>query len=136
MVRMGTAGNVDFAPGEWVYVGSALGTGSTALENRIRRHFSTEKTLHWHVDYLIEKVGLPVEVVWAETEREMECAVAEKLKLSKDFEIGPPGFGSSDCGGHCGSHIFMFSGNGNLTNVLSGLLRDLGLKPNSGVPVR
>ncbi len=113
-----------------------MGTGSTRLENRIRRHFSTEKTLHWHVDFLIDKVGPPVEVVWAETEREMECVVAEKLKLDKDFEIGPLGFGSSDCSGQCGSHIFMFSGFGDLIEILSGLLRSLGLRPNSGMPFK
>lgn len=134
IVPMGTLGDVDFVPGEWVYVGSAMGIGSTRLESRIRRHFSTEKTLHWHVDFLIDKVGLPVGVVWAETEREIECEVAEKLKLEKDFEIGPIGFGSSDCRGCCGSHIFMFSGNGNVTDTLFGLLENLGLKPNSGLP--
>ncbi|MFW9799114.1 MAG: DUF123 domain-containing protein, partial [Candidatus Thorarchaeota archaeon] len=134
IVPFGSRGDVGFVPGDWVYVGSAMGTSSTRLENRISRHFSTEKKLHWHVDFLIEKVGLPVGVVWAEAEREMECMVAEKLRLDEDFEIGPRGFGSSDCSGHCGSHIFLFSGRGNLTDVLSGLLKNLGLKPNSELP--
>ncbi|MHA1423757.1 MAG: DUF123 domain-containing protein [Candidatus Thorarchaeota archaeon] len=32
-------GNLSFEKGTWIYIGSAMGNGSTSLENRIARHF-------------------------------------------------------------------------------------------------
>ena len=127
-------GDVRFVPGTWVYVGSALGTGSTRLDHRIGRHFSSEKTLHWHIDFLLDRAGPPSEVIWARTESAMECEIAQLLKQHEDFEIGPLGFGSSDCVAACGSHVFKFSGDGEIGRFLSSLFLELGLKPYSGSP--
>ncbi|MHA2379002.1 MAG: GIY-YIG nuclease family protein [Candidatus Thorarchaeota archaeon] len=126
-------GDTEFVPGTWVYVGSALGTGSTRLDHRIKRHFSSAKTLHWHIDFLLDATGPPTDVIWVRTERAMECEIAEALKQHADFEIGPLGFGSSDCAARCGSHVFRFSGDGKIESVLSSLLLDMGLKPQSGL---
>ncbi len=134
LVTAGTLGDVAFTPGIWVYVGSALGTGSTRLDHRIRRHFSSTKTLHWHIDFLLDTIGPPVDVIWAKTERAMECQVAQILRQHVDFEIGPSGFGSSDCAAACGSHLFRFSGDSEIETVLSSLFLELGMKPYSGIP--
>jgi len=134
VVNAGTLGDVRFVPGTWVYVGSALGTGSTRLDHRIRRHFSSGKTLHWHIDFLLDRTGPPSDVIWARTGRAMECKIAQSLKRHADFEIGPLGFGSSDCVAACGSHVFRFSGDGDIGRVLSSLFLELGLKPYSGRP--
>lgn len=133
VVTIRTLGGVDFSPGIWVYVGSALGTGSTRLDHRIKRHFSSTKTVHWHIDFLLDRTGPPVEVIWARTERAMECQVAQALKQRADFEIGPSGFGSSDCVSACGSHVFRYSGDGEIDSVLSSLFLELGMKPDSGI---
>jgi len=134
VVTAGTLGDVAFTPGIWVYVGSALGTGSTRLDHRIKRHFSSAKTLHWHIDFLLDRTGPPADVIWARTERAMECQVSQALKQRADFEIGPRGCGSSDCVVACGSHVFRFSGDGEIESVLSSLFLELGLKPYSGSP--
>jgi Uri superfamily endonuclease len=134
IVSTGALGDVVFAPGTWVYTGSALGTGSTRLDHRIKRHFTSVKTLHWHIDFLLEKTGPPVDVIWARTERAMECKVAEALKRHADFEIGPRGFGASDCNARCGSHVFRFLGVGEIANVLSRIFLELEMRPDSGLP--
>ena len=40
---------MSFKKGCYGYMGSAL----NGLEQRVRRHLSTQKKLHWHVDYLL-----------------------------------------------------------------------------------
>jgi len=40
--------------GYYVYVGSAM----NSLEKRVERHFSKEKRLHWHIDYLLKEAEL------------------------------------------------------------------------------
>ncbi|MFW9944502.1 MAG: DUF123 domain-containing protein [Candidatus Sifarchaeia archaeon] len=134
VVSTRTLGDVDFTPGIWVYVGSALGTGSTRLDHRIKRHFSSTKKLHWHIDFLLDKTGPPMEVIWARTKRAMECQVAQALIQRPEFEIGPSGFGSSDCAAACGSHVLRYSGTGEIKTVLSSLFVELRMKPNSGIP--
>ncbi|MFX1603918.1 MAG: DUF123 domain-containing protein [Promethearchaeota archaeon] len=134
VVKTRTLGDSAFARGIWVYVGSALGTGSTRLDHRIKRHFSSAKKLHWHIDFLLERTGPPTGVIWATTDRAMECQVAQALKQHADFQTGPSGFGSSDCIAACGSHVFRFAGDGEYGSVLSSLFLQLGLKPHSGIP--
>jgi Uri superfamily endonuclease len=134
VVNAGALGDVGFVPGIWVYVGSALGTGSTRLDHRIRRHFSSTKTLHWHIDFLLDAAGPPADVIWAKTERAMECEIAKALMRHSDFEIGPRGFGSSDCCARCGSHVYRFSGDAEIGSVLSSLFLGLGMKPHFGIP--
>lgn len=134
VVSTRSLGDVAFTPGIWVYVGSALGTGSTGLHHRIKRHFSSTKKLHWHIDFLVDKTGPPMEVIWARTERAMECQVVQALKQRPDFEIGPSGFGSSDCAATCGSHVLRYSGTGEIGTVLSSLFAMLGMKPFLGIP--
>jgi sugar fermentation stimulation protein A len=86
-----------FRPGYYAYVGSAMG----GLRGRIRRHITGPRARpRWHVDYLLQ-VASPMLILWGETQRSLECAVASALAGVAE---GVAGFGSSDCG--CSSHLF------------------------------
>jgi Uri superfamily endonuclease len=129
-VRIGAIGSQKFKTGMWVYIGSAFGNGSTSLEHRIRRHFSQEKKLHWHIDMLLEVSGPPKQVIWSESERKTECEIANKLKQHPEFIDGPKGFGSSDCRANCGTHLFRHSGV-RTVEVIHELFEESGLEPHS-----
>ena len=94
-LAVGRLGVFDFPAGHYVYTGSA----KRNLEARIARHLRREKTLRWHVDYLLSAPGVSVtEVVRADT---AECA----LNQATPGAIPVPGFGASDCKHGCGSHL-------------------------------
>jgi sugar fermentation stimulation protein A len=95
-IQIGKLGCIPFQAGHYVYVGSAR----TGLRKRIERHLRKEKRIHWHIDYFLEHAAV-VEVVTIETEKGIECKVAQFLSV----EFQPiRGFGSSDC--RCPSHLF------------------------------
>ena len=39
--------------GLYLYIGSAMGRGSTSLEARIRRHLTRDKRRFWHIDRIL-----------------------------------------------------------------------------------
>ncbi|MHA2140469.1 MAG: GIY-YIG nuclease family protein [Candidatus Thorarchaeota archaeon] len=129
-VRIGALGIQRFEAGEWVYVGSAFGEGSTSLEHRIRRHFSSEKKNHWHIDLLLDRSGPPTHVVWSESRKKRECEMARVLKDNEQFSLGPRGFGSSDCTAKCGTHLFKHNGR-QTRKIVRKLFRELKLEPHS-----
>lgn len=96
-INVGKLGAHRFAPGHYLYVGSAMGR----LSARTRRHLQRRKRFHWHIDYLRDAAAAArVYPVYAE--KRLECEIAAALG-----ELYPPaaaGFGSSDCG--CFSHLF------------------------------
>ncbi|HJJ47217.1 MAG TPA: GIY-YIG nuclease family protein [Methanocorpusculum sp.] len=98
-LRIGALGKIDFAPGYYLYVGSALGSGGMS---RIDRHvrFSQKNYMKpkWHIDYL-DSVAPIVAVFSAETEERLECALARAIGGTSIS-----GFGCSDCS--CQSHLF------------------------------
>ncbi len=126
---IGALGEIKFQRGIWTYVGSATGTGSTNLENRIRRHFTDEKAVHWHIDYLLKTNAIPLRAIWAESDRAAECNLAGEMNKSPLFVAGPRGFGSSDCTKGCGTHVFRFTGLGKPEGSIQEILSDLGLNP-------
>ncbi|MCK4279148.1 MAG: GIY-YIG nuclease family protein [Candidatus Thorarchaeota archaeon] len=126
---IGALGEVGFQRGIWTYVGSATGTGSTNLENRIRRHFTDEKAVHWHIDYLLKTNAIPLRAIWAESDRAAECNLAGEMNESPLFVAGPRGFGSSDCTRGCGTHVFRFTGHDKPDGSIQEILSDLGLNP-------
>lgn len=88
-----------FAPGLYLYAGSAYGSGGLAA--RLKRHFDTNKALHWHVDHLTtQATGLAAHAVPDGN----ECQLADKVLSAGGFEVAVAGFGSSDCRG-CRSHL-------------------------------
>lgn len=94
-VTVGRLGTCYFPAGRYTYTGSARRN----LEARIARHLRTEKTLRWHIDYLLAAKGARVLKVVRSTRE--ECA----LNQSSTGSIPVPGFGASDCRTACGSHL-------------------------------
>ena len=101
------------------YVGSAL----SGLENRVRRHLSPTKKLHWHIDFLLATARIQ-KIICAETDKQMECRVAQSL--SKQL-AGVTGFGCSDC--KCQSHLFYCKELSTLEIVVFDAVKSLELTP-------
>ena len=119
-VKVGSLGLLNFEKGTWVYVGSAMGEGSTSLEKRLQRHFSKDKSIFWHVDWLLASEASPSAAIWTESEIETECQISQALVKSPIFELGHKGFGSSDCHGACGTHLFRYIGDESVIDTLRG----------------
>ncbi|MEF8832820.1 MAG: GIY-YIG nuclease family protein [Candidatus Thermoplasmatota archaeon] len=94
--KVGALGDIEFKDGRYIYVGSA----QKSLEGRVSRHLRSEKSKHWHIDYLLEEAEIK-EVLAFEMDGKMECDSARALEkeLSKIED-----FGCSDC--NCNSHLF------------------------------
>ena len=72
------------------------------LESRLKRHLSSKKKLHWHIDYLLKKATVN-DIIFNESERKIECDLSQYIS-SKTYGI--EGFGCSDC--NCKSHLYYF----------------------------
>jgi len=94
-LQVGKFGFFTFPKGAYLYTGSA----KRNLEARVARHLRQEKTLRWHIDYLLAAPGVRVTEVRRATED--EC----RLNQATAGEIVAPGFGASDCRHGCGSHL-------------------------------
>ena len=94
-IPVGRLGLCRFAPGRYVYTGSA----KRNFEARIARHLAAEKKLHWHIDYLLTAPGVAVAGVRRYAEE--ECAINRAMPGA----ITVAGFGASDCRERCGSHL-------------------------------
>lgn len=94
-VEVGRFGTHTFPSGWYLYTGSAVRN----LEARVRRHLSAEKTLRWHIDYLLAQPGVSIRAV--QRFAEAECWLNQQV----DGEIVVAGFGASDCRAGCGSHL-------------------------------
>ncbi len=128
-IDVGAIGRISFDPGMWIYVGSARGSGSTNLENRLKRHFRSEKKIHWHIDRILQSEAKLVEAIWSMTDAPQECRVNKALLRSGLFHAGPKGFGSSDCKSGCNSHIMYFIGEGSPIDEIRMAFYSIGLEP-------
>ena len=102
-VAVGKKGTFEFGSGEYVYVGSARGSGG--LRARVLRHQRQSKRLHWHIDYLLahaELLGVHAVV----SHEKLECEWAQALSRLPGAKAVAPGFGSSDC--RCLTHLRHF----------------------------
>jgi len=72
---------------------------------RIRRHKRMEKTLHWHIDYLLKEATIFDVRVYPEGCL-TECGLNKRVFEIKGAQLSTPGFGSSDC--KCKSHLAYF----------------------------
>ncbi len=113
-IQIGKLGNIFFKKGFYAYVGSAL----NGLEQRINRHKRTDKKLHWHIDYLLNKTDI-VDVFYKESEEKEECRIAKSFLNLDSIK----GFGCSDC--NCESHLFYEK---SLEIVSQGICLNLSLK--------
>jgi Uri superfamily endonuclease len=128
-IEIGALGRVSFDAGMWIYIGSARGSGSTSLENRLKRHFRLEKKIHWHIDRILHNQTKLVEAIWSKTDRPRECSVNRALLQTGFFQAGPKGFGSSDCTSGCKSHIMYYMADGSPTDEIKKTYRSMGLEP-------
>lgn len=123
-VQVGRLGAFALPAGWYVYVGSALGPGG--LRGRLSRHFRQEKTLRWHIDYVLAQAStqsidsqyetdsherfhrrMPIAQVWyVESPVRWECVWAREVAALPGARVAVPGFGASDCG--CACHLFGF----------------------------
>jgi len=93
-LNVGNIGELKFEPGYYIYVGSAL----NGIEKRVKRHFSKEKKLWWHIDYLTLK-AIPLYAIGIPGYGG-ECELA---RLLSNLMEPVKNFGSSDC--KCSSHL-------------------------------
>ena len=126
-IQIKSLGSVSFAPGEWVYVGSGMGNGSTSIENRLLRHFRDDKKIYWHIDYLLSAGAMVTKALGIESQKHVECLLARTLSDHDNFLPGPRGFGSSDCRKGCGTHIYHYQGKQPIGDSLRQVLDKLGL---------
>ena len=100
-INIGALGKKIFNSGYYFYAGTA----QRNLEARIKRHYSSDKKFHWHIDYLLAGAELKKDFVF-ELPGEAECFLAQTL-----IDIGGStpvdSFGASDCS--CDSHLIYFS---------------------------
>lgn len=92
---VGRLGTALFPAGRYVYTGSA----KRALEARIARHLRSDKTLRWHIDYLLASPG--VRIVDVQRSTRPECVLNQQVKGT----VAMRGFGASDCVNGCGAHL-------------------------------
>jgi sugar fermentation stimulation protein A len=118
-IDTGSLRDVHFSRGYYAYVGSALG----GLKSRLSRHFRSDKKLHWHIDYLLQKASI-IDVIIGETESKVECALAQALSSQFDSIRG---FGSSDC--HCRSHLFFAAEGRRIESATRTALESLTMPP-------
>jgi len=99
-VQVGCLGDFLFPAGRYVYTGSA----KRNIDARIARHLCKDKTLRWHIDWLLS--ASDVKVVAVRRFAEEECVLNQKGR----GKVLVPGFGSSDCRNGCGSHLRYLGG--------------------------
>lgn len=108
-VKVGSLGSLPMPRGLYVYMGSAMGKGAQSLSGRIRRHLSRRKHVHWHIDSVLAVQGVTVNaVLFAESQRRLECRLVGVLALDHSARVIARGLGSSDCTQGCPSHLFFF----------------------------
>ena len=96
-LKIGSRLEIDFKKGYYVYIGSAMNN----LESRVKRHLSSKKKLHWHIDYLL-KYSQITEVIY-NLDKKVECNLSRELMMNNEYVQD---FGCSDCG--CESHLYYF----------------------------
>lgn len=96
LVPVGGLGEKRFAPGFYIYVGSAM----RSLTQRIRRHLRKRKKDHWHIDFLLPFLR-DIRILPIRSSERLECRIAQELERIAE---GIPHFGASDCS--CPSHLF------------------------------
>ena len=107
-VQIGKLGEFNFPPGDYLYIGSALGPGG--LQARLRRHLRGEGRHHWHIDWL-RAITDVVGFYYLATNSQNECQWSQALLDCPGASVPAPRFGASDCrnsGQSCAAHLVCF----------------------------
>ena len=103
-LEIGSLGEIKFAKGFYIYIGSALGPGG--LAKRVQRHLRREKKLFWHIDYLLNSSLTEITAVaWIVDQQKLECSISQEIDELSDLVTTILHFGSSDC--KCTGHLKM-----------------------------
>jgi Uri superfamily endonuclease len=94
-IVIGRLGRFGFEQGHYLYTGSA----TRNMRQRLLRHLSGHKTLHWHIDYLLAVEA--AEIISISLASDPECSVNQSVIA----EIPVRGFGASDCRAGCEGHL-------------------------------
>jgi len=131
-LKIGKLGVLKFNKGWYAYTGSALGSGSTGLFERIYRHLKKEKKCFWHIDYLLRNNYSSISaIIFAITDKRSECNIIQEIFRTSEVEPVSK-FGSSDCKKRCKSHLYYFIDKnvGSIVISVSNVYFHLGLFPN------
>ncbi len=98
---VGRLGQVDFAPGDYLYLGSAWGPGG--LRARLGRHLRGDGHPHWHIDALRAVCGVVGYGYAVAGDAHQECRWSQALGgiVGTSYVAG---FGASDCRS-CPAHL-------------------------------
>jgi len=102
-MQIGALGTRKFPAGYYVYVGSALKN----LEQRLKRHRSARKKIHWHIDYITPKEMKVEKIHVVRGVDRLENSIARAFSIICDNSI--QGFGATDS--DLDSHLFYFRSN-------------------------
>ena len=103
-LRIGKLGLANVEKGNYLYTGSALGTGAVSLEQRVTRHRRRNKRVKWHVDYLtVHREIAIVNVICTETDRRLECQISQQILSDLNGKPIIQRAGASDC--KCSGHL-------------------------------
>lgn len=126
-LKVGGLGEHRFPPGNYVYLGSAHGSGG--LRARLRHHFYKSKKPRWHIDW----VRLEMELsgcIFVISPEKLECKWSQSLARWRNSRVIVPGFGAGDCRNGCPAHFYFFPGRIDLAGLESELLQGfVTLKP-------
>jgi Uri superfamily endonuclease len=125
-LQIGHLGYFSFPAGDYVYLGSAHGSGglrarllhhigmgaqqnTVAPKNRIL-HTASFSEPHWHIDYLYRSAQMRgiIYAIDHPIAPRLECAWSNALASSPGAVIPVPGFGASDCVSDCPAHLIAF----------------------------
>jgi Uri superfamily endonuclease len=111
-IAVGKLGQFQFPPGDYIYLGSALGPGG--IKARLNRHRYGYSKQFWHIDYLRTHAWLvgfafvisnPASIQTAR----FECVWSQSLLVLPGASVITPGFGASDCKSGCKAHLIGFA---------------------------
>jgi Uri superfamily endonuclease len=106
-ISIGQLGGFTFAPGWYVYLGSAHGGGGIKARTDRHRRSGPTKKKRWNIDYF--RQFAPLSEIWfSHQPRLLEHDWAWSVFKMKGAEIPAWGFGAHDCRGRCWSHFFYF----------------------------
>jgi Uri superfamily endonuclease len=105
-IRVGELGEAVFPVGTYVYTGSAM----NGLGARLRRHYSRQKKIHWHIDYLLTLPEARIKkIVLYPAAPGQECRQNKRIAARAGAAVILKNFGASDCKSGCSSHLFFFA---------------------------
>ncbi len=120
-MRIGKLGAFNFPQGYYVYVGSAMKN----LKQRVARHFSDKKKMHWHIDYFLDNASIERAFIYP-SKRRLESKIASLFEREVDkgeAAIIVKKFGATDSNNK--SHLFYFSTKTLLNRTLGRIRKEI-----------